>query len=257
MEHQSHGQAYAPGQTKTSPDESADDFGHRDPIVIGARLRNLVNGSDFLTVQYAGGQLVTQLLDVDARARTFTVDWGAATTQNRGLLGAPDCRFSAEPEGVRVEFATGSPRETSFEGLPAFEFDFPEVLYYRQRREHFRIEAPVLSTYSCTGSPPEGGDTFRFDVHDLSLGGVSIRTTDQRVAEWPVGTCLRNCELSFGTFGRFSVDLELISHRPTVQPNGVRRHRMGLRFVALPGKVEGKLQRLITHLELRRYALAR
>ena len=106
MEHQSHGQAHAPGQTKASPDESADDFGHRDPIVIGARLRNLVNGNDFLTVQYAAGQLVTQLLDVDARTRTFTVDWGAATTQNRGLLSAADCRFSAEPEGVRVEFAT-------------------------------------------------------------------------------------------------------------------------------------------------------
>ena len=109
MEHQSHGQAYAPGPTKAPADESADDFGHRDPIVIGARLRNLVNGSDFLTIQYAGGQLVTQLLDVDARTRTFTVDWGAATTQNRGLLGAPDSRFSAEPEGVRVEFATGTP----------------------------------------------------------------------------------------------------------------------------------------------------
>ena len=134
MEHQSHGQAHAPGQTKASPDESADDFGHRDPIVIGARLRNLVNGNDFLTVQYAAGQLVTQLLDVDARTRTFTVDWGAATTQNRGLLSAADCRFSAEPEGVRVEFATGMPRETSFEGLPAFQFDYPELLFYRHRR---------------------------------------------------------------------------------------------------------------------------
>ena len=97
MEHPSHAQATAPGATKAPPDPSAEDFGHRDPIVIGARLRNLVNGSDFLTIQYAGGQLVTQLLDVDVRARTFTVDWGAATTQNRGLLGAPDGRFSAEP----------------------------------------------------------------------------------------------------------------------------------------------------------------
>jgi c-di-GMP-binding flagellar brake protein YcgR len=256
MQTQSNGLAEAP-HMNPRPDERVDEFGHSDPIVIGARLRNLVNGSDFLTVQYAGGQLVTQLLDVEAQMRTFTIDWGAATTQNRGLLGAPHCRFSAEPDGVRVEFATGSPRETRFEGLPAFEFDFPEVLSYRQRREHFRIEAPVLSAYSCTGSPPEGGKTFHFDVHDLSLGGVSIRTTDDSVADWPIGICLRNCELSLGTFGRFLVDLELISHRPTVQPNGVRRHRMGLRFVALPGKVEGKLQRLITHLELRRYALTR
>ena len=77
MEHQSNGLADVPSQTNAPPDESDDEFGHRDPIVVGARLRNLVNGGDFLTIQSANGQLVTQLLDVDTRARTFTVDWAA------------------------------------------------------------------------------------------------------------------------------------------------------------------------------------
>ena len=77
MEHNSSGLADAPIRTHTAPGESDDEFGHRDPIVVGARLRNLVNGGDFLTIQSASGQLVTQLLDVDTRARTFTVDWGA------------------------------------------------------------------------------------------------------------------------------------------------------------------------------------
>jgi c-di-GMP-binding flagellar brake protein YcgR len=256
MENQSNGQADALSQTYTSPDESEDEFGHRDPIVIGARLRNLVNGGDFLTVQYAGGQLVTQLLDVDARTRTFTVDWGASTRQNQGLLAAQHCQFSAQPEGVRVEFASDMPRETRFEGLPAFEVDFPEVLYYLQRREHFRVGTPVQAAYTCTGTLPEGA-AFRFEVHDLSLGGVGIRTTDERVADWSAGTCLQNCELSLGSFGRLSIDLELVSHRPTALPNGTRRHQMGFRFLTLPGNVEGKLQRLITQLELKGNALAR
>jgi c-di-GMP-binding flagellar brake protein YcgR len=256
MQNQSSGQAVAPSQTHTPPDESAGEFGHGDPIVIGARLRNLVNGGDFITVQYVGGQLVTQLLDVDARARTFTVDWGASTQRNQGLLAAPRCQFSAQPEGVRVEFATASPRETRFEGLPAFEVDFPEVLYYLQRREHFRVGTPVHDAFTCTGELPQGG-AFRFDVHDLSLGGVGMRTTDDRVADWPIGTYLQNCELSLGTLGRLLIDLELVTHRPTVLPNGGRRHQLGFRFLTLPANVEGKLQRLITQLELKRNTLGR
>lgn len=253
---QSNGQTDAPGPSHDPSDESTSEFGRRNPLEIGARLRNLANGSDFLTVQYAGGQLVTQLLDVDVHARTFIFDWGASAEQNQGLLAAPRCHFSAQPDGVRVEFATATPRETRYEGLPAFEVDFPELLFYLQRREYFRVDTPVLDAYTCTGRWPKG-DAFRFDVHDLSLGGVGMRTSDARVADLPMGTLLKNCELSLGALGRFSLDLELMSCRPTALPNGTRRHQLGFRFLALPGNVEGRLQRLITQLEMKRNALVR
>lgn len=256
MENQSNDQADASGQTPTPPDESANEFGRRNPLEIGARLRNLANGSDFLSVQYAGGQLVTQLLDVDVRTRTFIFDWGSSPEQNRGLLAAPRCHFSAQPDGVRIEFATASPRETRYEGLPAFEVDFPEVLFYLQRRKYFRVDTPILDSYTCTGCLPKG-DAFHFEVHDLSLGGIGVRTTDERVAELPVGTYLRNCELSLGTLGRLSLDLELVSHRPTPLPNGTRRHQLGFRFLMLPGNVESRLQRLITQLEMKSNSLVR
>ncbi|MFM9922819.1 flagellar brake protein [Variovorax sp. H27-G14] len=255
MDNQSNGQADAPSQTQTPPDIGSSEYGRRNPLEIGARLRNLVNSSDFLTVQYAGGQLVTQLLDVDVRARTFTFDWGASTEQNQGLLAAPRCHFSAQPDGVRVEFATATPRENRFEGLPAFEVDFPEVLFYLQRREYFRVDTP-LDSFTCTGRWPKG-DAFRFDVHDLSLGGVGMRTMDERVAILPIGTFLRNCELSLGTLGRLSLDLELVSQRPSTLPNGKLRYQLGFRFLALPGSVEGRLQRLITQLEMKRNAMVR
>ncbi len=253
---QSHGQTDAPGQPHATLDESAPDFGRRNPLEIGVQLRNLVNRGDFLTVEYAGGQLVTRLLDVDVRGRTFTFDWGALSEQNKGLLGAPRCQFHASPDGVRVEFATGTPRETRYEGLPAFESDFPEVLFYVQRREYFRVDAPILDPYMCSGRLPEG-DTFRFEVHDLSLGGVGMRTTDERVAELPMGTRLQDCELSLGTLGRLSLDLQLVSHRSTALPNGTQRYQLGFRFLTLPGSAENTLQRLITQLEMKRRSLVR
>jgi c-di-GMP-binding flagellar brake protein YcgR len=233
---QSNGQSDMHSHAHVSQDEGANDFGRRNPLEIGVQLRNLVNRGDFLTVEYAGGQLVTRLLDVDVRARTFIFDWGGVSNQNTGLLAAARCRFHAAPDGVRVEFGVSTPRETKFEGMPAFEADFPDVLFYVQRREYFRVDAPVLDPYVCTGRFP-GGDTFRFEVHDLSLGGVGMRTSDERVAELPMGMRFEDCELVLGALGRLSLDLQLVSH--------------------LPGSAENTLQRLITQLEMKRRSLVR
>jgi c-di-GMP-binding flagellar brake protein YcgR len=243
------------GQTDGSS-ETGNDFGRRNPLEIGVQLRNLVNRGDFLTAQYKGGQLVTRILDVDVRERTFTFDWGALAEQNHGLIAATRCVFHAQPEGVRVEFVTGSPRETRFEGRPAFEADFPDVLFYVQRREYFRVDAPVLDPYICTGRLP-GGESFQFEVHDLSLGGVGMRTPDARVAELPMGCVLDECELSLGAPGKLTVDLQLVSFRVIDMPNRPPRYQLGMRFVALPGNAENTLQRLITQLEMKRRSLVR
>ena len=103
------------------------------------------------------GQLVTRILAVNGRERTFVFDWGALPEQNAGVLAAPECHFHASPDGVRVEFKTATPRRTEFEGRPAFESDFPEVLYYMQRREYFRVDTPVLEPCICRGDLPSGG----------------------------------------------------------------------------------------------------
>ncbi|WP_322104907.1 flagellar brake protein [Paraburkholderia sp. J41] len=240
-----------------SGDEEAPDFGRRNPLEIGVQLRNLVNRGDFLTLQYRDGQLVTRLLAVNARERTFVFDWGAIASQNRGVLEASTCHFHASPEGVRVEFTTGTPRETEYEGRPAFEADFPEVLFYVQRREYFRVDTPVLEPCICRGEMPGTGERFQFEVHDLSLGGLGLRTTDERAAMLDTGLVLQDVELDLRAQGKLRVDLALVVLRFIDLPNGDRRFHLGLRFETLPGAAENTLQRYITQLEMKRRAFAR
>jgi c-di-GMP-binding flagellar brake protein YcgR len=232
------------------------DFGRRTPLEVGVSLRNLANRGDFLTAEYAGGQIVTRLLDVDVTAHSFIFDWGGVAEQNRVVLAAPTLIFHAAPDGVRVEFTTGTPRETTFEGRPAFEVDFPKVLYYMQRREYFRVEAPVLDPYICSGMLPSG-ERFRFEVHDLSLGGVALRTMDERVADLEMGITLTDVELHFSVPGKLTLDLRLVSHREQTTAKGDRRFTLGFKFVSLPGSAENTLQRLITQLEMKRRSLAK
>ncbi|WP_244814904.1 flagellar brake protein [Caballeronia sp. Lep1P3] len=232
------------------------DFGRRNPLEIGVSLRNLANRGDFLTAQYGDAQIVTRLLDVDVTAHRFTFDWGGVAGQNRDVLQAPKLIFHAAPDGVRVEFTTGTPSEVAFDGRPAFEADFPPVLYYMQRREYFRVEAPVLDPYICSGSLSEG-ERFRFEVHDLSLGGVALRTTDERVADLEMGVVIQDAELHFSATGKVTVDMQLVSHRESTTAKGDRRFTLGFKFVSMPGSAENTLQRLITQLEMKRRALAR
>jgi flagellar brake protein len=246
-------------QSNEPTGESAEptlDFARRNPLEIGVQLRNLANRGDFLTVQYKGGQFVTRILDVDARGRKFLFDWGALPEQNRGALASPACTFRASPDGVRVQFATGTPVETRFEGRPAFQAAFPEVLFYVQRREYFRVDAPVLEPYSCRGRMPDG-EAFQFDIHDLSLGGIGVRTTDERVTELPMGIVLPDVEVNLTGHGTLSLDVELVSLRATDLPNGIRRFQLGMRFLSLPGSAENTLQRVITQLEMKRRSLVR
>ena len=152
---------------------------------------------------------------MDPSAQTFVFDWGGVAEQNEAMLASENLMFHASPDGVRVEFATGTPREILFEGHPAFEADFPPVLFYMQRREYFRVEAPVLDPYICSGVLPSG-ERFRFEVNDLSLGGVALRTMDERVATMEVGMILRAVELHFSNPGKVVLDLQLMSNRQTV-----------------------------------------
>lgn len=240
-----------------SGEEEGLDHGRRNPLEVGVQLRNLLNRGDSLTLHYRGGQLVTRVLDVDVPGRTFVFDWGALPAQNHDVLDAPDCLFVAAPHGVRVEFRTGAPRRTEFDGRPAFESSFPDVLYYMQRREYFRVDTPVFEPCLCSGELPRGAGPFEFEVHDLSLGGVGLRTTDERAAVIEVGASIPRAALDLRAHGKLVVDIGLVAVRIIDQPDGVRHYHLGFRFVSLPGTTENTLQRYITQIEMKRRALAR
>jgi len=243
-------------QEETGDADDVPDFARRNPLEVGVQLRNLVNRGDFLTVQYRGGQIVTRLLDVDTRERTFVFDWGAVAAQNAAMLETDQCEFHASPEGVRVEFATHAPRRGEFEGRPAFIASFPEVLYYVQRREYFRVDTPMLDPCMCRGTLPDGSP-FAFEIHDISLGGVGLRTADERAGGIDAQTPLPGVELELRGHGKISVDLSLVGVRFMDMPNGTRRYHLGFRFDALPGSTENSLQRYITQIEMKRRALSR
>ncbi|CAE6810352.1 flagellar brake protein [Paraburkholderia haematera] len=230
-------------------------FAQRHPLQIAVCLRKLMAGQDFVTVEFNGRQIVTQVLDVDSRNARFIFDAGSTADDNYALPSARRLIFRSLPGGIHTEFTTLDANPITFEGRPAFEASFPPVLYYVQRREFFRVQTPVLDPYLASGPYVDGG-SFRLELQDLSLGGVALKTADERFGSLDSGTVLRDVMLQLGSFGTLRLDLEIVAPRQLTTPKGDRRFVIGCKFVQTPGPAERTLQRVVTHLETRRQALA-
>ncbi|NPT37067.1 flagellar brake protein [Paraburkholderia xenovorans] len=230
-------------------------FAQHHPLQIAVCLRNLVAGQDFVTVEFGGRQIVTQILEVDSRHARFVFDTCSMADDNSALPAARQLTFRSLPGGIRTEFTTQDATRIVFDGLPAFEAPFPPLLYYVQRREFFRVQTPVLDPYIASGAYADGG-SFRLELQDLSLGGVALKTADERFGSLQSGTILRDVALQLGGFGTLRLDLKIVAPRQVSTAKGDRRFVIGCQFVATPGPAERTLQRVVTQLETRRQALA-
>jgi flagellar brake protein len=230
-----------------------DRYALRHPLQIALCLRGMVTHRDFLTVEFDGRQIVTQVLFVDSRNALFVFDCGSTQTGNAALAEAERLMFRGQPGGIRTEFATVRPSRTTFDGRPAFEVAFPALLHYVQRREFYRVETPFADPFVAEGIDA-AGDAFSIELQDMSLGGIALRTSEPRFAELTRGTVWKDVSLRMGGHGEVTVDLEIVAPRKATTPSGEVRTVLGCRFIELRGNAERLLQRAITQLEMRNLA---
>jgi flagellar brake protein len=231
-------------------DRTDDRFAQRHPLQIALCLRSLASRRDFLTVEFDGRQIVTQVLDVDSRRGCFVFDLGGASAHNRALLEARWLAFRSQPNGIRTEFVIDAATLTSFEGRPAFEASFPAMLYYVQRREFHRVQTPLMEPFVASGVDHRG-EAFDIRLQDMSLGGIALCTPDERFAGIARGAVWRDVSITLGALGEIAVALEIVAPRLAHTPTGERRTVLGCRFIELHASAERMLQRAITQLETR------
>jgi flagellar brake protein len=242
-------------ETSIQTPQIDDRYALRHPLQMALCLRGFVSRGDFLTVQFDGGQIVTQVLDVDSRRACFIFDCGGERCNNAPLAEAACLVFRSQPSGIRTEFVTARATATLFDGRPAFEAAFPDKLHYVQRREYYRVDTPIAEPFVASGNDVNG-DAFGIDLQDVSLGGVALRTADTRFIGMTRGTIWQDVTLTMGAFGTVTVDLEIVAPRQSTLPNGETRTVLGCRFIELGGGAERALQRVIAQLESRKLRAA-
>jgi len=220
-------------------------------LEIVSTLRRLVGSREPLSVHWDGndGFALTALLAINPDFEELVLDCLGDARANRRLLESEELTLRATMDGVKIQFSAQRAEPTLFEGRVALRVRLPEMMLRLQRRETFRVRAPL----SCQLALEVDGRLCVLEtrVADLSLGGVAL-TTDRSHLGIQSGTRLENCRIGLGELGALTVTLEVRNVMEGRGRNGSRQVRFGCRFVELPRSMENLVSRYIAQLERNR-----
>jgi len=242
-------------RTPETLDEDLERFLVHERLEIVASLRRLLASREPLSVHWDGndGFALTALLAVNQEFEELVLDCLGDARANRRLIESEDLSLVASMDGVKLQFSAQRAEPTVFEGRPALRVRLPELMLRLQRRETFRVRAPL----SCELALEVDGRlcVLELRVGDLSLGGLSL-VTDRNYVSIEPGSLIENCRINLGAIGTLAARLEVRNVMESRNRQGARQLRFGCRFVNLSGSMENLVSRYIAQLERQRRVLA-
>lgn len=228
----------------------SEQFLKQNPLAVLGVLKDLYKSQVPLRISWAGGQFISKILDVNAEK--LVMDFGSQDYENIAVQRARQITITAETQGAKVEFTLDQLTRGEYQQLPAFITALPPELWFVQRREYFRISAPLHPPYYCQAKMPDD-NTLRFRLFDLSLGGMGALLEATKPAGLTEGMRFSQIELNMGQWGVFHFDAQLISisERRVIDGKNetITTPRLSFRFLNVSPAVERELQRIIFSLE--------
>ena len=228
----------------------SEQFLKQNPLAVLGVLRDLQKGEVPLRMRWSNNQFISKILDVSSDR--LIVDRGSQEHENRAAQRAENISVMAETHGAKVEFILPRLELSEYLGLPAFTAPLPDNLWFVQRREYFRISAPLHPAYFCRAKMPDKKE-IRFRLFDLSLGGMGALMDTPKPDGLVEGMRFTQIELDMGGWGRFYFDAQLIaiSERKVVDSKNetISTPRLSFRFLNVGPGAERELQRIIFSLE--------
>ena len=222
----------------------------QNPLAVLNVLRDLQQANAALRVSWSSRQFISRILDVSQQQ--LVIDFGSREEDNTAALAAKNLSMVAETNGAKIEFSVPQMQVENYQGLPAFVMPTPPAVWFIQRREYFRIPAPLYPPYYGCATLPDK-KTLRFRLFDLSLGGMGALLDAPPPEMLVPGMELKEIELDMGQWGRFRFDVQLlaISERKVVDSKNetIVTPRLSFRFLYMNPVLERSLQRIIFSLE--------
>ncbi|MDR3353283.1 MAG: flagellar brake protein [Zoogloeaceae bacterium] len=227
------------------------------PTEIIFVLRAAMQKGIMMTVFFDAGHsfFLSSILAVEREG--IVIDCGSHAQTNQRALKATRLACTLNVDQVKVQFALNSISACTFDGRSAFASALPERLLRLQRREYFRIPAPLLHAPRCEiDLPGSAGEMTRveFPLVDLSAGGLSLRVPPAYGAHFGRDTLLDSCFLSLPENGTLRVCLSVCMAQEITLTSGQCFLRAGCEFINAPRSLPTTVQRYIIALERERKA---
>jgi c-di-GMP-binding flagellar brake protein YcgR len=242
----------------------SDDFAQyllRDTTEIEYVLRSLVKRRAMVTAYIDGSRdfMLTSILEVDKPKGYLLLDMPGDPAQQRRAEGAESLICITQLDSVKIQFPLEALSPTTEDGAPAFLARLPDRLLRLQRREYFRLTAPVSHSLVCQiPIPGESGppSTFEARVLDISGGGVAIVVPPEGV-EFRPDTEFASCQIQLPDAGTVTTTLRIRNVFRVTNRNGISMLRAGCEFMDLEDRVASIIHKYILKVERERSARER
>lgn len=220
-------------------------------------LNGLAKAGDLITAYFNEGNdfLLTSLLQVDEDG--LILDLGASAEMNRKALVAAKLILVTSHDRVKIQFSIPGVKQTTHKDRPAFAAALPAKVLRLQRRDYFRLTAPIAQPLRCKLSlAPQGGgkaQQFEAQVLDISGGGIAV-VSPPSGQEFSVDQVFESCELELPDIGPIRAGLRVRNVFEVTLRNGAKVKRSGCQFVDLPGTMLNRIERYIMKVERERKA---
>ncbi|PTD97379.1 flagellar brake protein [Pseudothauera lacus] len=242
----------------------SDDFSQymlKSPREIAQIVRTLIERRSLVTTYLAAGNqsFLTALLATTDGDTRVVFDASKEDDINRRIAATDELVCATQLDGIKIQFPLDDIEEVTYEGRDAFRASMPERLLRLQRREYYRLVAPITHALICA-IPIERPDAEPFNIEarvlDISAGGMAVVVPPEDV-EFSPGMEFDNCRLTLPDFGPVSVRMRVRNVFRITNRNGVEVLRTGCEFIDLSNSVNNLIQRYIFKVERDRNARER
>lgn len=209
-----------------------------DPARIAQLLKRIKDSRALLsvTVPAVTDVFLSAILHVDPAGGYFELDELAPADGHLALVAAARLNAFAQCSGVDLSFTAVLQSVERDSNGNFYRVAFPSVLYYRQRREHYRVRVSRGQTVPLLISLAED-HAIEGLLHDISAGGLGGEFQRYQGPALALGQVLPDCELRLHGHLPVRISLEV---RFVSADEPLHRVRLGARFVDI-GRHEQKL----------------
>jgi c-di-GMP-binding flagellar brake protein YcgR len=202
-------------------------------------LRELIQHNELVTAYFNQGK------------EFFLTSGTDAETNRRALISGKIILVSSQNR-IKIQFSTPALELINVAGRPAFRAPLPISVLKLQRREYYRLVAPIRVPLLCIVPKLAGG--FEAMVADISVGGVGISGFPNEVA-LEIGEVFADCQIALPEHGTVVSSLEVRNMQHITLRSGLSVVRAGCGFVGIPAPHQAMIQRYIIRIDRERRAL--
>jgi c-di-GMP-binding flagellar brake protein YcgR len=237
--------AAQPASTLPSPESSLTRV--TDSQQIYHLVRRVQEGRSLLNVTVRGQSksYLSAVLDVNAVEGYLLLDELTPVEGHEALLRVGRLNVYTQCQGVDVSF-NSEVQHSGIEGGGAlYRVAMPEVVYYSQRREDYRVRINLGRAIPLVYLD-DAGRGFEGVLHDISAGGLSADLLKLKDVAIKPGQVLSNCLIKQIADHPLNVSIEI---RFVAHGDNGHGLRVGSRFLDLPGPEQRAIRQFVATLD--------